>query len=149
MNDIASLLPHKGTALMIERVLRWDDAGILVATSLHRSPVNPLRRDGRLAAVHLAEFGAQAMAIHGGLKDLAAGRAMQPALLVAVRDLTMTREYIDDLPGELEISASVLIANAGSWQYSFSATHERQVIATGRVAAMARVDRATSVTPPV
>ena len=138
MNEIASLLPHKGTALMIERVLRWDETEVLVATSLHRSPVNPLRRDGRLAAVHLVEFGAQAMAIHGGLKDRVAGRAMQPALLVAVRDLAMTRDYIDDLPGGLEIAASMLIANAGSWQYSFAATHERQIIATGRVAAMAR-----------
>ena len=136
MMDIASLLPHKGAAIMIERVLRWDDAEIVVATTLHRSPTNPLRREGRLAAVHLAEFGAQAMAIHGGLKDRAASRVPQPALLVAVRDLILKRDYVDDLPGELEIAASRLLASEGSWQYSFSVTHISKAIATGRVAAM-------------
>jgi predicted hotdog family 3-hydroxylacyl-ACP dehydratase len=137
LNDIAALLPHKGTAIMIERVLRWDDAGIVVATTLHRSPANPLRREARLAAVHLAEFGAQAMAIHGGLRERAAGRAMQPALLVSVRDLELARDYIDDLAGEIEITARVLMAGTTSWQYTFVATHHGQTIATGRVAAMA------------
>ncbi len=50
---------------------------------------NPLRLDGRLGAVHLAEFGAQAMAIHGGLKTVAAGGVPRPALLVSVRDLEL------------------------------------------------------------
>ena len=62
MTDIASLLPHAGTAVMIERVVSWDEAGIVTATTRHRAADNPLRRDGRLASVHLAEFGAQAMA---------------------------------------------------------------------------------------
>ena len=65
--DIAALLPHAGTARMIERVVRWDAQTIVAATSRHRAPDNPLRKDGRLAAVHLAEFGAQAMAIVGQL----------------------------------------------------------------------------------
>jgi predicted hotdog family 3-hydroxylacyl-ACP dehydratase len=143
MIDIASLLPHRGAAIMIERVLHWDDTKIVVATTLHRSPTNPLRRKGRLAAVHLAEFGAQAMAIHGGLKDRVANRVPLPALLVAVRDLVVTRDYIDDLSGELEIAASMLSANRGSWQYSFSVTHGNKAMATGRVAAMAYAIQST------
>lgn len=137
MNDIAALLPHAGSALMIERVLRWDDAQILVATNRHRALDNPLRLHGRLAAVHLAEFGAQAMAIHGGLKTVAAGGVPRPALLVSVRDLEMQRDYIDQLPGELEITASLLLANAGNWQYTFTVRHAGEVIATGRIAAIA------------
>jgi predicted hotdog family 3-hydroxylacyl-ACP dehydratase len=137
MTEIAGLLPHAGHALMIDRVVRWDDAEILVATQRHRSPENPLRRAGRLAAVHLAEFGAQAMAIHGGLRNRAAGLPMQPALLVSVRDLHLQRDYIDDLVGELEITARALLANAASWQYLFTVTHVGASIASGRVAAMA------------
>jgi len=135
--DIAGLLPHAGKALMIEHVRRWDDAEIEVATTRHHAPDNPLRRDGRLAAVHLAEFAAQAMAIHGGLKTVAAGGAPQPALLVSVRDLRVQRDYIDDLAGELIIVARILLANTGNWQYEFVVRHAGESIATGRVAAIA------------
>jgi hypothetical protein len=71
------------------------------------------------------------------LLDTAAGREPKPALLVSVRDLELKRDYIDDLDGELEISARVLLAQAGNWQYSFTVTHVGVVIASGRVAAMA------------
>jgi len=138
MTDIASLLPHAGTARMIERVLSWDAEQILVATSRHRAPDNPLRRDGHLAAIHLAEFAAQAMAIHGGLRNAAEGRPPQPALLVSVRDIQTFRDAIDDLPGEIEIAARALLVNPANWQYSFSATHAGDMIATGRVAAIAQ-----------
>jgi predicted hotdog family 3-hydroxylacyl-ACP dehydratase len=137
MTDIDGLLPHFGHALMIDRVVRWNEAEIDVATGRHRSPHNPLRRAERLAAVHLAEFGAQTMAIHGGLRNRAAGLPMQPALLVSVRDLELRRDYIDDLDGELEITARALLANASSWQYVFTVRHSGVSIASGRVAAMA------------
>jgi predicted hotdog family 3-hydroxylacyl-ACP dehydratase len=135
--DIGSLLPHAGTARMIERVLRWDREHIVTATSRHRAADNPLRKDGRLAAVHLAEFGAQAMAIHGGLLTQADGGAPRPALLVSVRDLVTARDFIEALAGELEVTARVLLAAAGSFQYSFEVRHAGEVIASGRVAAMA------------
>jgi predicted hotdog family 3-hydroxylacyl-ACP dehydratase len=137
MVDISGLLPHAGHALMIDRVLRWDEAQIQVATLRHRSPHNPLRRAQRLASVHLVEFGAQAMAIHGGLRNRAAGRAIQPALLVSVRDLELQRDYIDDLEGELEITARSLLAGVASWQYAFRVTHAGAHIASGRIAAIA------------
>lgn len=138
MTDFDRLLPHAGNARMIERVLRWDDDEILAATTQHQAPDNPLRRDGRLAAVHLVEFAAQAMAIHGGLRDTAAGREPQPALLVSVRDVVLTCDRIDDLAGELEITARVLLAQPGNWQYSFNVTHQGTQIASGRIAAMAQ-----------
>ena len=138
MSDFAHLLPHRGSALMIERVVRWDAEEIVVATALHRASENPLRRAGRLAAVHLAEFAAQVMAIHGGLRNAAEGRDPEPALLVSLRDLVLHRDYVEDLPGELEISARALLVQPGSWQYSFTVTHDGEVIATGRIAAMAQ-----------
>ncbi len=136
MSEIAHLLPHQGSALMIERVEHWNAEEIVAATTLHRASQNPLRRAGRLAAVHLAEFAAQVMAIHGGLRNAAEGRDPEPALLVSVRDLVLHRDYLEDLPGELEISGRALLLDPGSWQYSFTATHAKAVIATGRIAAM-------------
>ena len=137
MTDIAKLLPHAGTARMIERVVRWDRESIVAATTRHRAVDNPLRRDGRLAAVHLAEFGAQTMAIHGGLLNEADGKPWQPALLVSVRDLAVTRDFVDDLPGEIEITARVLLATPANFQYEFAVRHDGSTIASGRVAAMA------------
>ena len=134
--DIGTLLPHAGTARMIERVVSWDRESIVAATTRHRATDNPLRKDQRLAAVHLAEFGAQAMAIHGGLLTTADGGTPRPALLVSARDLVVSRSYIDDLPGELEITARVLLAGASGFQYSFEVHHSGDLIASGRVAAI-------------
>ncbi len=136
MTDIALLLPHAGTARMIERVMHWDRESLVAATARHRAADNPLRKDGRLAGVHLAEFGAQAMAIHGGLLNRADGITPKPALLVSVRDFDCTRDFIEDLPGELQITARVLMASAAGFQYSFEVRHVDQRIAGGRVAAM-------------
>jgi len=87
--------------------------------------------------VHLAEFGAQTMAIHGGLLNQADGSEWRPALLVSVRDLAVTRDFIDDLPGEIEITARLLLAKPANFQYEFMVRHEGVEIASGRVAAMA------------
>ena len=133
----SELLPHRGNARMLERVSSRDETTIVARTSTHRAEGNPLRRGGRLASVVLIEYGAQAMAMHGALRSRDAGLEPQSALLVSVRDFTATRDFIDDLPGELEITARVLLVSPTSWQYSFEARHEGELIASGRVAAMA------------
>jgi len=136
MTDISGLLPHAGTARMMERVLSFDRDHIVAATTRHRAADNPLRRDGRLASVHLAEFGAQTMALHGGLLNRADGVAPKPALLVSVRDFACTTGFIDDLPGELQVTARVLMATPANFQYSFEVHAAGERIASGRVAAM-------------
>jgi len=137
MTDISKLLPHRGTARMLERVESWSDAEIVALTNTHRAADNPLRCAGRLSAVHLAEYAAQAMALHGALKDRAAGRSPRAALLVAVRDLTLHRDFLDELSGELRVVAVPQVLTASSWQYSFVVTHAGETIASGRVAAIA------------
>ena len=136
MNDIAKLLPHAGDSILIERVVNWDDERIQVATTLHRSVDNPLRRHGRLAAVHLVEFAAQAMALHGGLREQAAGHAPRAALLVSVRDLVLRCEHLEKLDDELEIEAHALLVSPQGWQYGFTVRHAGGEIASGRIAAM-------------
>jgi predicted hotdog family 3-hydroxylacyl-ACP dehydratase len=137
MIDIGELLPHRGHARLIERVIRFDAADIVVSTATHRSLDNPLRYEGRLAGVHLIEYGAQAMALHGALRSVAAGGQPKSALLVSVRHFATSRDYIDALGGDLTITAQVQLASETSWQYSFEVMHDGDVIASGRVAAMA------------
>jgi predicted hotdog family 3-hydroxylacyl-ACP dehydratase len=136
MTDISGLLPHAGTARMIERVVRWDREQLVAATARHRAGDNPLRKDGRLAGVHLAEFGAQTMALHGGLLNRAERIAPKPALLVSVREFHCAHDFIEDLAGELQVTARVLMASAAGFQYTFDVHHAGALIASGRVAAM-------------
>lgn len=136
-----SLVPHGGEMCLLERIVSSDERAIVCATLSHRSPTNPLRRADRLAALHLAEYGAQAMAVHGGLTD--PGAAARGGMLVAIRDLLLHVERLDDITGELTISATRLVANADGRIYSFTATgfpasgggHE---LGRGRVSVMFR-----------
>lgn len=136
---IAALIPHQGAMCLLERVLEWDADRILLATATHRSADNPLRARGRLRALHLCEYGAQAMAVHGGLLAQAAGSRAQPGMLVSLREVRLHREYIEDLPEELEVEARRLLQTAGSWQYTFAATHAGKRLAAGRAAVMMRL----------
>jgi predicted hotdog family 3-hydroxylacyl-ACP dehydratase len=137
MNDFASLLPHVDAAIMIEELVHWDEREIHARTRTHQSLENPLRSGARLASVHLAEYGAQAMAAHGALRARAAGGAPVSALLVSVRQFEATLAFIDDLQGTIDIHARVLLGSPTGWQYEFDAWHGSERIAGGRVAALA------------
>ena len=141
-NTIAGLIPHAGSMCLLERVVEWTPERVMLATATHRSHDNPLRSDGRLRAIHLCEYGAQAMAVHGGLVARAAGETAQPGLLVSLRDVRLLVEYIDDLPGELVVEATRLHAAPGSWQYRFSVLHAGKELVGGRAAVMLRPDPA-------
>jgi predicted hotdog family 3-hydroxylacyl-ACP dehydratase len=135
---ILALIPHQGAMCLLDRVVEWDRDRIVLATSSHHAPDNPLRLDGRIRAVHLCEYGAQAMAVHGGLSAQADGKTARPGFLVSLRDVTLNVDFIDQLDGELLISARRLLESAASWQYSFEATHAGETLASGRAAIMAR-----------
>lgn len=135
---IAALIPHQGEMCLLERVIEWDKDRIVLATSTHRSPANPLRLDGRVRAVHLCEYGAQAMAVHGGLVAQADGRTAQPGFLVSLRDVQLHVDFIEDLGGELRVTAQRLLETPSSWQYAFTIEHEGETLASGRAAVVAR-----------
>jgi predicted hotdog family 3-hydroxylacyl-ACP dehydratase len=135
---IAQLIPHQGSMSLLERVASWDATNILALSATHRAPDHPLRSHGRLRAVHLCEYGAQAAALHGGLVARAAGAVAAPGYLVALREVNFTRTHIDDLEGELQIHAELLLQDGGSWQYQFAATHAGRSLAAGRLAIIRR-----------
>jgi predicted hotdog family 3-hydroxylacyl-ACP dehydratase len=135
---IAALIPHQGAMCLLDRVVEWDKDRIVLATATHRSPSNPLRLDGRLRAIHLCEYGAQAMAVHGGLSAQADGRRAQPGFLVSLRDVRFHIDFIDQLEGDLRVTAQRLLDTGMSWQYSFAIDHSSTALATGRAAVVAR-----------
>lgn len=135
---IAALIPHQGAMCLNERVLEWDGDRVRLATATHRAADNPLRRGGRLRALHLCEYGAQAMAVHGGLCAQAAGTRARPGLLVSLRAVQLHLDFIEDLPGELCVEAERLLVTPESWQYAFRVTHGVRLLAEGRAAVMVR-----------
>jgi len=128
------LIPHRGSMCLLDAVVDWDDEQIHLTTASHRRADNPLRSDGMLRAVHLCEYGAQAMAVHGGLLAQREGAVAAPGLLVSLRAVKLHVARADDLPGDLDVRAEKLLDAGGSWQYAFRIERDGRVLAEGRAA---------------
>ena len=139
---ILALIPHQGTMSLLDEVLEWDAERILCATRSHQRPDNPLRRDGKLGAIHLCEYGAQAMAVHGGLLAREHGQIAKPGLLVSLRAVQIHAARVDDLDDPLLVEADKLLDGGSSWQYQFRVRHRDLLIVEGRAAVMILVEPA-------
>jgi predicted hotdog family 3-hydroxylacyl-ACP dehydratase len=127
---LAGLVPHAGNMCLLERVVAHDEQSIQCAARSHRNPDQPLRRDGRLSALHLAEYAAQAMAVHGAL---AAGGKARPGLLAALRDLRLHAAFIDDVEAELVIDAIRRVVQKDGSLYEFRVHAGGRLLAEGRI----------------
>lgn len=132
----SQLIPHRGAMALIDRVLGYDAASIVAQADNHRAADHPLRSQERLHAVHLCEYGAQAMAVHGALVARDGGGAARPGLLVALRAVDLHVERIDLLDGPLDIRADRETADAGAWLYRFSVRHADDLLAQGQAMVM-------------
>jgi predicted hotdog family 3-hydroxylacyl-ACP dehydratase len=135
-SEILALVPHQGAMCLWDEVIDWDARTIRLRARNHRDPAHPLRTGERLRAVHLCEYGAQAMAVHGGLRAREAGGVAKPGLLVALRGIELHVARIDDLPGAQECTAEVLIDSDSGWQYAFHIRHGDTLLVRGRAAVM-------------
>lgn len=136
--DWGHLIPHQGGMCLLDAVLAWDAGRLHACSQSHRHPNHPLRSDGRLRALHLCEYGAQAMAVHGALLARADGGAAAPGYLVSLRAVELHLERVDTLPGALDIHAERLLGSDAAWQYAFRIEHAGELIACGRAAVMLR-----------
>lgn len=133
--DWASLIPHAGTMCLLDAVQTWDASTIHAISAGHVRIDHPLRGTQGLHAVHLAEYGAQAMAVHGALLARARGiEGVRPGRLVSLRDVRLFEEYIDRLDGHLDVHAECLYADDGGAQYAFHIEHRGRLLASGRAA---------------
>lgn len=128
---IEALIPHAGAMSLWDELIGASETMVHLRTDSHRRTGNPLRRDGRLSALHLIEYGAQAMAVHGGWISRGIGGA-RPGVLAAVRDLKLHCDTLDGLDAPLDCEAQRLVANAGGWMYAFALRCAGVELASGR-----------------
>ena len=131
--DWAQLIPHAGSMCLLDAVVRWDERTIDAISAGHARADNPLRTERGLHAINLAEYGAQAMAVHGGLLARAqGGDGARPGRLVSLREVQLFEEYVDQLDGPLDVHAECLYADNGGAQYAFRVEHRGRLLANGR-----------------
>lgn len=131
-DSIEGLIPHAGAMCLLDRIVDWTPDRITLLTGTHRASDNPLRHHGRLRSIHLCEYGAQAMAVHGGLQAQAAGTAATPGLLVSLRDVVLATGFVDQVGGDLLVEAVRLQVTEAGWQYEFSVSSSEGELARGR-----------------
>jgi predicted hotdog family 3-hydroxylacyl-ACP dehydratase len=133
--DFIDLIPHAGDMCLLDGVIAWDDTTIHATSISHVLGTHPLRGERGLHAVHLAEYGAQAMAVHGALRARAQGAtAARPGMLVSLRGVRLAVDRVDTLGGTLDVHAQCLIADDSGAQYTFRIDHDGVEIASGRAA---------------
>jgi predicted hotdog family 3-hydroxylacyl-ACP dehydratase len=128
--QIAGLVPHQGAMCLLDSVLAATPDSIVCLARIDDVAGHPLARNGSLAAIALCEYGAQAMAVHGGMLARAAGAGARPGWLVALRDVRLATATVD--PGELEVVARREAASDAAWQYEFEVNRSGRTLASGR-----------------
>jgi len=129
---IRALIPHQGAMCLLERVRDWSATRIAASARSHLDPANPLRRDGRLAAICGCEYAFQAAALHGALL---AGGIPQPAGRLAGLQLgRIGAARLDDPAlGTLAVEAVLELADPGGLIYGFRlADAQGRVLLEGR-----------------
>jgi predicted hotdog family 3-hydroxylacyl-ACP dehydratase len=135
---IRTLIPHSGSMCLLDGVLEWDERTIVCVSETHRDPANPLRRCGRLSALHAFEYGAQAAAVHGGLRARAAGEVAPHCYLAALRDAHLHVDQLDDVAAPLRVCARRLFGDAGNTVYECEISADGISLAEARVTIMTR-----------
>ena len=108
MPSIDTLLPHTGRMRLIDRIVSYDEQRIVCESDSHRTANHPLADAGTLSIVAGLEYGAQAMAIHGGLLAAKAQPQRTRArhgFLVAASELRWFVERLDACAAPLTIEA--------------------------------------------
>ncbi|CAM2191926.1 3-hydroxylacyl-ACP dehydratase [Paraburkholderia kururiensis] len=140
---IAAHIPHAGSMCLLDAVAAWDDVSIRCTATSHLDAHNPLRADGRLAAICGVEYAAQAMAVHGAALASADPHANPPpraGFLASLRDLEVNVARLDTLGGPLEIEAERLGGDSNNVLYRFTLHCGGELLMTGRAAVILDAD---------
>lgn len=134
MTNIDCLVPHAGAMVLIDEVVEHDGQRIRCQATTGPLADHPLGRKGRLPATALAEYGAQAMAVHGGLLA-AAGSRPREGRLVSLAELNLSASELAH-PAELTIEAERIGGSALGEIYRFEVRESDRVLAEGRATVM-------------
>ncbi|MBE0468951.1 MAG: hypothetical protein IBX55_05485 [Methyloprofundus sp.] len=122
--QFAHLIPHAGSMMLIDQVDSWTDKQIHCSTQSHLASDNPLRLNNSLSVMHLIEYGAQSMAIHGGLL----ADKSSPGFLVAVRGAHFHIDSLDSISSALHIEASAELKIENGAVYAFRITDSHDLL---------------------
>ena len=139
MPSIDTLLPHAGRMRLIERIVSYDDQRIVCESDSHRAADHPLLAGGALSIVAGLEYGAQAMAIHGGLLAAMAQAQRTRArhgFLVAASDLRWFVERLDACAAPLTIEAVSELRSDKQVAYRFEIRAADLTLLTGRASVL-------------
>ncbi len=134
VGDLSTLIPHAQRMCLLETVEHWDENGIRCSTRTHLDPLNPLRSRDQLAALHLCEYGAQAMALHGALlaRGDHPGAPARHGYLVAASDLRWSVERLDQCATPLVIKAVSEFRTDNQVAYRFEISASGTALLSGR-----------------
>jgi predicted hotdog family 3-hydroxylacyl-ACP dehydratase len=134
--QIRSMIPHSGPMCLLERVTKWDALSIECEAINHSDVSHPLAVAGKLGCLAAIEYGAQAVAIHGGLTSSEANRSDQPRVgfLASVRDVQCLVATLHQFSVPLKVTAVQQMAEATRAIYDFQVHAGEILCATGRAA---------------
>lgn len=130
--DIAALLPHAGSMLLIDSVHAWDAEQIHCVADNHRAADHPLRVGDRLPTIAAIEYAAQAMALHGRLNSASGASPGTPAV-AAVNGFVAAVDRLDTLAGRLDVVARLSNAMRDSALFGFTLHQNGEPVAEGNL----------------
>ncbi len=136
--QVKDLVPHSGGMCLLDKIVAWDATTVCCISESHRLLGNPLRSRGRLAAVHALEYGAQAMAVHGGLLAHRRGETNAGGYLAALRHAVLHVARLDDLEDPLMVRAEMLAAEGNNLIYQFTVHSGERPVAEARATVIGR-----------
>ena len=133
-STIADLIPHAGSMVLLDEIIAHDTSSIHCRARFRPNDQHPLAIAARLPATALAEYGAQAMAVHGGLLE-PVGTPPRPGRLVALGQLDID---IDELTEDtvLEVHATRSSGDRAGQIYHFSVHDQQRQLASGQATVM-------------
>jgi len=116
--------------VLLDAVEGWDAHSIHCRTWSHLRNDNPLRRGPELGTATAIEYGAQAMALHGGLLT---GTSAPAGMVAAARHVRMRMHRLDGVFSALSVAAHLLAQDRSGARYAFELSSAGGVIAAGQI----------------
>lgn len=144
LKDLPDLIPHAGDMCLWEQVLACSDTTITCSTTTHLKDNHPLHANGTLSHINLVEYGAQAIAIHGGLLALNQNLLNQnheqaPAKVGYIASIKKIQFFQQDFTAEPDIFvlAELVTSDENARLYQFEIqTAEKSTLCSGQVLVM-------------
>ena len=131
-DEICRLIPHAANMCLLDRVTEWDENTIVCESGSHMLQDNPLRTSEGLTSVSLIEYGAQSMAVHGGLIARQKSDDFGEGYLAALRDVSFERLDVSQIPNKIVVMAEMLMSQNGNMVYRFQVSANDECIVHGR-----------------